>query len=191
MKKLLLIIAVFALVFNANAQETKFGVKAGVNFATIAGDETNDVKSKTAFHVGAVVEIPISDSFSVQPELIYSSQGAKGDDNNSDVELKLDYINLPIMAKFYVSEGFSLEAGPQVGFLMSSKIEESGESEDLKNETSGIDFGLNLGLGFKTETGLNFGARYNLGLSNIWDFEGSDNFKNQNSALQIFIGFTF
>ena len=74
---------------------------------------------------------------------------------------------------------------------MSSKIEEDGESEDLKNETSGIDFGLNLGLGFKMETGLNFGARYNLGLSNIWDFEGSDNFKNQNSVLQIFIGFTF
>ncbi len=191
MKKLLLIIAVFALVFNANAQEIKFGVKAGINFATIAGDETDDLKSKTTFHIGAVVEIPISDSFSIQPELVYSSQGAKVDDNNSDVELKLDYINLPIMAKFYVSEGFSLEAGPQVGFLMSSKIEEDGESEDLKNETSGIDFGLNLGLGFKMETGLNFGARYNLGLSNIWDFEDSDNFKNQNSVLQIFIGFTF
>ena len=191
MKKLLLIIAVFALVFNANAQEIKFGVKAGINFATIAGDETDDLKSKTTFHIGAVVEIPISDSFSIQPELVYSSQGAKVDDNISDVELKLDYINLPIMAKFYVSEGFSLEAGPQVGFLMSSKIEEDGESEDLKNETSGIDFGLNLGLGFKMETGLNFGARYNLGLSNIWDFEDSDNFKNQNSVLQIFIGFTF
>lgn len=192
MKKILLCaaIAVFGL-WNVNAQEVKFGVKAGLNLATISGDETSDVKSKTSFHLGAVAEISISDKFSVQPELLYSAQGAKED--GGDGELKVDYINVPIMAKFYVAEGFSVEAGPQVGFIISAKINDgdgSGEY-DIKDETSGIDFGFNLGLGFKMDSGLNFGARYNLGLSNIWDFEGSDDFKNQNSVIQISIGYMF
>ena len=194
MKKLLLIIAVVLFCFNVTAQDMStsdeginFGVKAGVNFATITGDETDGVKSKTSFHIGALVEIPVTEKFSVQPELMYSGQGAK--DDSSDDELKLDYINLPIMAKFYVAEGFSLEAGPQVGFLINSKFEVDGQSEDIKDETTGIDFGVNFGVGYKMETGLNFGARYNLGLSNIWDFEGSDNLKNHNGVFQISIWF--
>lgn len=190
-----MVLAVFC--YNANAQDSStsglegvnFGVKAGVNFATIAGDETDDIKLKTAFHVGLVTEIPVSDSFSVQPELLYSAQGTKGDEG--DDELKMDYINIPVMAKFYVDEGFSIEAGPQVGFLVSSELEIDGQTEDIKDEMSSIDFGLNFGLGYKLETGLCFGARYNLGLSNIWDFEGSDDFKNQNSVIQISVGYFF
>jgi len=41
------------------------------------------------------------------------------------------------------------------------------------------------------DSGLNFGARYNLGLSNIWDFEGSDDFKNQNNVIQVSVGYMF
>jgi len=201
MKKLFLFIAVGLFVINTNAQDkptsdegVKFGVKAGVNFATITGDDTEDVKSKTGFHIGGVVEIPISDAFSVQPELLYSSQGAKEDSDFGEGKLNLDYINVPIMAKYYVSEGFSLEAGPQVGFLINSKLEFEGESEDIKDETTGIDFGLNFGVGYKMETGLNFGVRYNLGLSNIWDFsdfDGLDEFNNKNGVFQISIGYMF
>ena len=174
----------------------KFGANVGVNFATITGDDTSDVKSKTSFHLGAVAEISISDKFSVQPELLYSAQGAKED--GGDGELKLDYINIPVMAKFYVAEGFSLEAGPQVGFLMSAKSEGGGESVDMKDFTSGIDFGLNFGLGYKMESGLNFGARYNLGLSNFWDLPsdidpefGISDFKNKNSVIQLSVGYFF
>ena len=78
MKKLLLFaaVAVFGL-SNVNAQEVKFGAKAGVNFATITGDETSGVDSRTAFHIGGVAEIVISEKFSFQPELLYSGQGAK------------------------------------------------------------------------------------------------------------------
>jgi hypothetical protein len=95
------------------------------------------------------------------------------------------------MAKYYVAEGFSIEAGPQVGFLMSAKAKAEGEEEDLKDFVKGIDFGFNLGLGYKMESGLNFAARYNLGLSNINDGEGSDDFKNQNSVMQVSVGYMF
>ena len=110
------------------------------------------------------------------------------------------------MAKFYVAEGFSLEAGPQIGFLLSSKLDYEGvgpgysesSTEDLKDFTKGIDFGLNFGLGYKMESGLNFGARYNLGLSNFWDLPsdidpefGISDFKNKNSVIQLSVGYFF
>ena len=192
MKKSFLIIAIIVFgLTNLNAQEVKFGAKTGLNLASITGDETDGIESRTAFHVGAVAEISVSDKFSVQPELLYSAQGAKDSFEGIDVDAKIDYLNLPIMAKYYVAEGFSLELGPQVGFLLSAKAEGGGESIDFKDETKGIDFGANFGVGYKLESGLNFGARYNLGLSNINDGEDSDDFKNQNSVIQLSVGYFF
>jgi len=206
MKKLLLCaaIAVFGL-WNVNAQEVKFGVKAGLNLASISGDDTEDFDGRTSFHFGGVAEIKITDKFSFQPELLYSAQGANSTYEDQfekeEVTLKLDYINLPLMAKYYVAEGFSIEAGPQIGFLMNSEVDydyidkespefnESG-TEDLKDVTKGIDFGLNIGLGYKMNTGLNFGARYNLGLSNIND-DPDYSGKNQNSVIQVSVGYMF
>ncbi|GAA4952274.1 porin family protein [Algibacter agarivorans] len=171
---------------NVNAQEVTFGAKAGLNMASFSGDETGGVKAKTSFHVGAVAEIAISDVFSVQPELLFSAQGAKED--GGDGEFKSNYINLPIMAKYYVAEGLSVEAGPQVGLLISAEDE---DGDDFKDEMSGIDFGLNLGVGYKMESGLNFAARYNLGLSNIWDYDGIGDFSQQNAVFQISVGYFF
>lgn len=192
MKKLLLVAAVAVFGFSSvNAQEVTFGAKAGLNLASISGDETDELDGRTSLHVGAVAEIAISDVFSVQPELLYSAQGAKYEEEGYEETWKLDYLNLPIMAKYYVAEGFSLEAGPQVGFLMSAKAKADGEEEDLKDFVKGIDFGANVGVGYKMESGLNFGARYNLGLSNVNDGEDADDFKNQNSVIQVSVGYFF
>ena len=214
MKKLIIIIVIALFGFvPMKAQDINFGAKAGVNFASITGDDTDDLDGRTSFHVGIVAEIVISDKFSVQPELLYSSQGATSEDSYTEEGInikeegtvKLDYINLPVMAKFYVGEGFSLEAGPQIGFLLNSEIEmkltASGAgvsesisvTEDLKDHIKGIDFGLNLGVGYKMENGLNFGARYNLGLSDANDdpefFESDSSFKN--SVIQVSVGYFF
>lgn len=191
MKKFILLAAIAVFGFwNINAQDVKFGVKGGVNFATITGDETQGVDSRTAFHIGGVVEIGISEKFSFQPELVYSSQGAKGSDEGFDIEIKYDYLNIPLLAKFYVADGFSLEAGPQVGFLLSAKGEIQGISVDIKDFTKGIDFGLGVGGTYKLDSGLNFGARYNLGLSDIND-DPEISEKNQNSVIQLSIGYFF
>jgi len=206
MKKLLFAaIAVLGL-SNINAQDVKFGAKAGVNMATISGDDTGDTDSRVLFHVGGVAEIMISEQFSIQPELLYSSQGAKDsfedEFGKEESTLTLDYINVPIMAKYYVADGLSIEAGPQIGFLINSESEyefvsnefpefnQSGK-DDLKEFTSGIDFGVNFGIGYKLESGLNFGARYNLGLSNIYDGEGSEDIENNNNVIQVSVGFMF
>src|SRR5690606_27624389 len=125
MKKFFLVAAVFAIGFSANAQqEVKFGPKAGVNFATISNVE--DSKMLTGFYVGGVAEIKFTDKFSIQPELMYSAQGVKQESNytiagitiNESLTAKYDYINIPIMAKYYVYDGLSVELGPQFGFLV-------------------------------------------------------------------------
>jgi len=202
MKKIMLtaLIAVITMV-SVNAQN--FGAKAGVNFAYISGDLTDDLDSRTSLHIGVMAEFEISDKFSFQPELLYSGQGAKYSESESgysyESTTKLDYLNIPLMAKYYVAEGFSLEAGPQVGFLLSAKDEwednfdgdtDSG-SDDIKEDVSSIDFGLNFGVGYKLDSGLNFGARYNLGLSNLIDDTDELDFKWNNSVIQISVGYFF
>ncbi|HEX9826031.1 MAG TPA: porin family protein [Flavobacteriaceae bacterium] len=180
MKKLFLFAAVAVFGFTMNAQEVTFGAKAGVNFASLGGDDSDGLDGLTSFHVGGVVVIGVSEKFAIQPELLYSSQGASYDGG----DLKLDYINVPVLAKFTVAEGFSIEAGPQIGFLVSAKD----DGEDVKDFLKSTDFSAALGLGYELETGLNFGARYNLGLGNVLDDDGGD---LKNNVIQLFVGYNF
>jgi hypothetical protein len=183
MKKILLVtvIAVLGLT-NVNAQEIKFGAKGGLNFASIGGDNTGDVDPVTAFNFGLVAEIPISEKFYFQPELMYSGQGYSFNDDT----IALNYLNIPLMGKYYLTKGFSLEAGPQIGFLLSAKNDKT----DVKDSFNTVDFGVNFGLGYKLDNGLNFGARYNLGLSDINNIDNSSN-KNRNGVFQLSVGYFF
>jgi len=197
MKKLILFAALAIFVIaNTNAQ-VNFGAKAGVNFSDITGDDVDSFTGRTGFHVGFVAEIMITETFAFQPEIMYSAQGSdyeehyEGEDYTG--EAPIDYINVPLMAKLYLGEGgFSVEAGPQVGLLMSAKFKEDGEEVDIKDDLKSTDFGVNLGLGYKMESGLNFGARYNLGLSNANDSDDIDGgAEYKNSVIQLSVGYFF
>ena len=192
MKKIMLAVIIAVVSMSVNAQ-TSFGVKAGLNLATITGDDTEEADFRTSFNVGAVAEFKIAEKFSIQPEVSYSSQGWESSGSDWKETIKLDYINIPVMAKYYVIEGLSIEAGPQVGFLVSAEAEfEEGDlegSEDIKDFVSSVDFGLNFGVGYKLDFGLNFGARYNLGLANIADDSDAGDFKN--GVLQFSVGYFF
>ncbi|MFB3389006.1 porin family protein [Flavobacterium sp. LAR06] len=202
MKKIIMTAAAVMAFAFSNAQETKFGVKGGVNFANLTGD-TEDASLKVGFHVGGFAEIKVSDKFSVQPELLYSTQGAKFDESGEgfDIEnkLNLSYLNIPVMAKFYVAEKFSLEAGPQIGFLLSAKAKSEGTDEgitlsaeeDVKDSFESIDFGVNFGAGYDFTENLSAGVRYNLGLSNIAKTEDGDDFKMNNSVFSLSVGYKF
>ena len=203
MKKIILTAAaVFAFSF-ANAQDVKFGAKAGLNISSITGDTDGfgDISSKVGFQVGGFAEIKISDKFAIQPELLYSAQGAKTEFSEEGLSVKgtqkLAYLNIPVMARFYVAKGFSLEAGPQLGFLLSAEQEATvsfeGESEtesaDNKKDFNSTDFGFNLGAGYDVTENINLGLRYSIGLNNIVKENGSDS--NSNSNLAFAVGYKF
>lgn len=177
MKKLLLFAFVTLLgITAATAQDVQFGVKGGLNFASGYGDNSDDLGTVTSFHAGIASEIPLSERFSFQPEILYSGQGYDQDDNT----VKLDYLNIPLMGKYYLLEGFSLEAGPQIGFLLGAENDDI----DLKDTFDSVDLGVNVGLGYKFDNGLSLGARYNIGISDIKD-------GNRNGVFQLSIGYFF
>lgn len=205
MKKVLLI-AVIALLSlsNVNAQDVKFGAKTGLNLSNIKGDLDNP-EAKIGFNIGAFVEIGLSDKFTFQPELLFSTQGAKseGSEGSDSFErtIKANYLNVPLMLKYAVSDKFALEFGPQIGFLLSADIEGTQTfdgntvtiNEDFKDSLKSIDFGLNFGASFDIVENVFIGARYNLGLSNIIDSEDmdSDDEKAQNSVFSVSVGYRF
>lgn len=232
MKKVLLTAAIAVFGFTSiNAQEetvknsskVSFGVKAGMNVATIGGDFGNyydyyegdasdNIKSRVGFHIGGLAEIMISEKFAIQPELLYSSQGFKTEysfgSERAESNVNLSYIHLPVMAKFFPIENLAIEAGPQVGFLVSanedyeytdSDFPDDNESsdEDIKDSVNGIDFAFNFGASYKLDMGVFFSARYNVGISKVDDNDYYDDFyddysfSRKNRVFQLSVGYMF
>lgn len=196
MKKLIFIwfIALLALPALQAQEYFRMGAKGGVNFANIVGDDAEG-DMRTSFHLGLVAELPFADKFFFGPEVLYSSQGTK----DGDDELKLDYVQVPLMVRYYVTEGFNVEAGPQLGFLTKAEGNIEGEDGDVKDYFKDFEYGLNFGLGYKLFNGIFFQGRYNLGLAKVFDSDklsddlGFDvgEIKSKNSVIQLSVGYMF
>lgn len=152
MKKLLLSlsIAIGTISFAQSADGPKFGIKAGGNLSSFTG---GDSKSKIGFYAGAFVNVPISDAFSVQPEVIYSQQGAKAKDDYEmatyvvrNMKQNLGYINVPVMLQYNATPEFYLEAGPEFGLLVNAQakgdINGSTYKADNKDSMKSFNFGV-------------------------------------------------
>jgi len=170
------------------------GVIAGFNFATVSkGDLNRAPDARTGIYIGVHYEIPIiEDVFSIQPELIYSQQGFEKryetDEGRKKSIYKIDYINVPIIGRYYVVRGFSLEAGPQISFKMSEQFKRDiTDTEELTlNEAKNIDFGIIAGLTFQFESGFFINGRYNRGFSEIITQS-----KSKNTVIQLGVGYKF
>lgn len=192
MKKLFFLTLALCTVLVTNAQKSKreegikLGIKGGLNVANLMGD-VEDVAIRTSIHAGLVAEIIVNDKFSIQPELLYSGQGASVTSTGGG-RIKLDYITLPVLAKFPIAKNLSLETGPQVGFLVSGKYK-TNDSNDKIEDVKTIDFGLNAGLNYELNNGVFFQARYNLGLTDT-GYAGENN-RASNTVIQFSIGKLF
>ncbi|MBV7440468.1 PorT family protein [Weeksellaceae bacterium TAE3-ERU29] len=219
MKKLVLSAAVaFAGIVGLNAQSMEslqIGAKAGYNYSTLRGDAAKDLNTKgmSGFNVGLFVEIPVNERFSIQPEVNYSVQGAKWEGNFAGIaggsrELKAQYINVPVLAKFYIADGFSIQAGPQVGFLTGATTTTSANllgvggtaKNDKFNENMGkVDFSAVVGAGYKLPMGFTIDARYALGFTNVFDKDNnevknlkiSENNDFKNGVFSVGVGYQF
>ena len=189
--KLYLSVAIASLMMigTVSAQSVNFGIKGGLNVYNVHVDDESEYDSKTGLHVGLLGHVHLSKQWALQPELLYSAQGAKFTNSGVETKLKLDYINVPILFQYMFDNGFRLEAGPQVGFLVGAKTEANDVSVDVKDQLKGVDLGLGLGLGYiHVPSGFGVDARYNLGLSNI--SEDDDN-KSMNRGFQLGIFYQF
>ena len=183
MKKLFLVGAL--ALFGAMNAQVKYGAKAGLNIATLNGD-VEGVKSLVGFHVGGFAQVPLAAKFTFQPEVVYSAQGAKED--GGDGKNNLGYINVPLMFKYAIAEKFNVEAGPQIGFLISAKEKYNGNSYDIKDQLNSVDFSIGLGASYDFTQNLSADVRYNAGVSNI--AKESDS-KIRNGVFQIGLGYKF
>ena len=167
MKKLIILAATLFLLSNVKAQDVHFGIKAGLNASSLNYNNNSDMQSKIGFNAGILAHIHTSSKmWAIQPELYYSSEGAKSK-SNSNKSLNLGYLNLPVLIQYMFDNGFRLEAGPQVGFLMNAKSKVGNTSTDIKDNMQSAVFSIPVGVGYLTTGGLGFDARYNFGISNI------------------------
>lgn len=201
MKKtvLLFAIALIGIGATANAQEYwKFGVKGGVNFTNMTSDGFDDTNSRTGFNIGLLAEIPAGDRFSVQPEVLYSTQGTEATrtvaGNTYTGEYQLDYIQVPVLAKFYPVDGFAIEVGPSFNFLVDEKYDYSGtilESETETEMASSFEFGGAAGISYKFNNGFFVDGRYVQGFTDAFDSDSFDDDAIKNSGFQLGVGFEF
>jgi hypothetical protein len=189
MKKILLFAAFAAFTFTtAQAQSVRFGAKAGANFASLNGDDADDLDGRTSFHVGGVARIQFSELLALQPELLFSNQGYTVDIGASeDVTGRLGYINLPIMVDVTLADGLSLQGGPQVGFNISADQEFDGDTEDFPDDTvQTIEFGAGIGAQYILPMNLFFQARYVIGVTDV-----IEDVKAKNSVISLSVGYFF
>lgn len=202
MRKTISLLITLMLCAFMNAQTEGFGAKAGVNFADLNGDNFSDTKARVGLNLSVFYEYFVSEKFSLQPEIMYSMQGTKTDitenidgyEGSFESEIKLDYIHLPILAKFYPIENLYVQAGPQIGFNISAKekyeqmvngeITDSydGDIENIKSLDTAVVFGA----GYKFMPQLGVDGRYMIGVSDV-----RENFDAMNSVLQLGLFFQF
>jgi len=196
MKFLFLLLTAILITGAASAQNINspkghinFGIKGGANFYNINNDNNVTYDSKIGFNLGILGHIHVAKHFALQPEIQYSTQGAKYTDDNGNNTYKLNYINVPVLLQYMWDNGFRLQAGPQAGILVSAKAENNGITGDIKNSFKPLDLGVSFGASYiHPSTGVGIDARYNLGLSNI--NENSD-VKSTNRGFQLSLFYIF
>jgi Outer membrane protein beta-barrel domain len=179
----------------AGTAQVQFGVKAGVNIANLSlsiPPSGYSLSSKTDFNGGAFALVPLFTSCFLQPEILFSGQGASATVSGSSGKLNYDYLNVPVLFKYQHVSGLFAETGPQIGFLLSANEKANGNTLDAKDATQSVDFSWAFGVGYKfSEMGLGIDARYNLGLTNLSKDNSSSNGTAKNSVFQFGLFYIF
>jgi len=181
MKKLILLVFTILISSTSFAQGIDVGIKAGANFSTLT--DVSDVSTRTGLLIGAFVTLKFTDKMALQGDILYSQQGAKGENGFDDLEL--DYINFPIVFKYYIVKRLNIQAGPQFGSVVNDNYNSGFESFDV----SGV-----VGIGLDLPLGLRVTGRYGFGLNDIAfvNYYGEGITTNaKNSVFSLTAGFSF
>ena len=183
MKKVILtVMFLFCIQFGVKAQIMKIGIKAGVNYANFTSSKLQ-TDALTSYHAGLVANFRLSEKFSIQPEVMYSTQGASYknvvDEVVDEVKAELGYVSVPVLARIGLGKSVTLDLGPQFSWLASKNV-------DFNTEVKELDFGAAGGLSLKLTDNIFLQGRYVLGLSEI-----GKNADIKNSVGQLSLGYMF
>ena len=188
-----------------NALAPKFGIKGGVNLTNMYVQDVSDENMKVGFNAGFFAKLPVTRGFSIQPELLYTSKGAKETYNNfiegeGEYRFNLNYIELPVLAVFNVAKNFNLHAGPYISYLAAANIKDLKDDGTMDEITeldadnfNRIDYGVAGGFGIDISN-FTIGARYNYGFREIGksgSLSGRLTKDSKNSAISLYIGVGF
>ncbi len=154
----------------------RVGIKAGLNYSNIFSDGI-DRNSLVGFNAGLFAKVPVTSSFSIQPELYFTTKGSRLTYNstfiNGDAEFKLNYLELPVLMVFNLTRHFNVHAGPYVSYLLdgSAKNKSSAPIFDFENnlnkdDYNRLDAGVTAGIGLDISK-ISLGARYSYGMTTI------------------------
>ena len=159
--------------------------KAGISIADMT--DTQGTTTRIGFVGGLEGEYQASDIFSLSLGVNYSQEGFKM--KNSDNKIKLDYINVPILANVYLTKGLAVKVGVQPGFNVGNSVTVDGNTmSSSKKDYDGIkSVALSIPVGLSYEiSNVVLDARYNWGVTKA--FDGLD---SKNSVFQVTIGYKF
>lgn len=214
-KVLLFALAATALSLTSKAQDkTTFGIRAGVNFQNLTGEDGAgkdlDLDLKTGFHIGVNAEIPIAQQFYVQPGLLFSTKGAKEKLPGDDFKWNFSYLEIPINLLYKPELGpgkLLLGFGPYIGIAVGGKIKVGDEDQDIKFKndltvseaasddiySKRLDFGGNLLAGYELSSKISFQLNAQLGMTNLnpkVDGKKQDA-KTKNTGFGLSVGYRF
>jgi hypothetical protein len=157
---------------NAPAGHVTLGVKGGLNLYNIHNDNNTSYDQRIGFNIGLLGHIHRDSQWAIQPELVYSAQGAKNHN--------LGYLNIPVLLQYMFDNGFRIQAGPQLGLMVSS---------DNDNAYKPLDIALSVGVSYVVpSTGFGLDLRYNHGLNDISE---SSDVKSTNRGIQFGLFYLF
>lgn len=183
----MMLVSVATFAQNAVGQIT-IQPKVGLNIANVT--DADDVDARIGLAAGAEFEYGVTDMIGVSAGLVYSMQGYKFSEGNVDTTVKLDYLNVPILANVYVAPGLAVKLGVQPGFKLSSKVKIEGSGTSIEGESDddgvkGFDLAIPVGVSYQYQN-IVLDARYNWGVTKVFDDGDS-----KNSVFQITLGYKF
>lgn len=164
------------LVTGITMAQLNFGVKGGLNIATIKIKHGHTYDRIPDFHAGALAQLKFAEDFAVQAELVYSRQGMKAQTftGNIPYEDRLSYINVPVLAQYLAESGFHFYTGPQFGFLLKATTTQPAVPADKSYYYKKFDLAWTAGAGHLTRMGLGADVRFNFNLMNMTEMEGAN-----------------
>ena len=179
------------------------GVKLGGSLAQYRGEDTGGgFGNLGGFCGGGVLHLPVNSVFSIQPELLYSQKGSRSQSITLPVgyytvsvvgDQRLNYLEMPVLAKLRSHAGPFLEAGPTFSYLLSAHIVYGQDKFDNRGDFKAFEVGYAAGVGFQSGQGFMLGVRYTHGLTSLykagayWNIKGEAEVYNQ--VFQLYAGF--